>query len=87
MSSGKMQVDRFFFVAMIMRMDTTAHIIRLADKIEKLHEDLDLAVQERDHYAVRLHREGASLAKVASLARVTRGRIWQIVERDRGEPA
>ena len=64
------------------RMNTEASLIRVADKLEKLHEQIDLAVQERDHFAVKLHREGASLAKVASLARVTRGRVWQIVQRE-----
>ena len=78
-----MRLDNFFLAGYDPAMDTQAHLIRIADKIEQLHEQLDLAVQERDHYAIKLHHEGASLAKVAGLARVTRGRVWQIVERER----
>ena len=61
-------------------MTTEAHLIATADEIEAWQKAGQALARRRNVLAVKLHREGASLAKVAGLARVTRGRVWQIVQ-------
>ena len=55
-------------------------MIELADEIERLRKALATVENCRNGGIVSMHDEGMSLAKIAALARVTRGRAWQIIE-------
>jgi DNA-directed RNA polymerase sigma subunit (sigma70/sigma32) len=63
-------------------MDTAKNLARVASRIAVLRIKEAPLIAERDRLIMDMHREGATLEAIAKAAGVSRGRVWQTVQRD-----